>query len=77
MVLRGVVPGDPRAGILTELIEGPELRDKLERFRRCSDRLKPVHRRVLYVMSFNFTHPDIDHSRGFAIVTKKKKLVSV
>src|SRR5438105_1859987 len=27
-------------------------------------------------MSFNFTHPDIDHSRGFAIVTKKKKLVA-
>src|SRR5438552_1954582 len=27
-------------------------------------------------MSFNFTHLDIDHSRGFAIVTKKKKLVA-
>jgi phosphatidylserine/phosphatidylglycerophosphate/cardiolipin synthase-like enzyme len=28
-----------------------------------------VDRRVLYVLSFNFTHLDIDHSRGFGIVT--------
>jgi cardiolipin synthase len=28
-----------------------------------------VDRRVLCVLSFNFTHLDIDHSRGFAIVT--------
>mgnify|MGYP003693537901 CR=1 FL=1 len=27
-------------------------------------------------MSFNLTHLDVDHSRGFAIVTKKKKLVA-
>jgi cardiolipin synthase len=28
-----------------------------------------VDRRVLYVLSFNFTHLDIGHSRGFGIVT--------
>ena len=28
-----------------------------------------IDRRVLYVLSFNFTHMDIDHSRGFGIVT--------
>ena len=28
-----------------------------------------IDRRTLYVLSFNFTHLDIDHSRGFAIVT--------
>jgi cardiolipin synthase len=28
-----------------------------------------VDRRVLYMLSFNFTHLDIDHSRGFGIVT--------
>ena len=28
-----------------------------------------IDRRVLYVLSFNFTHLDIDHSRGFGIVT--------
>jgi phosphatidylserine/phosphatidylglycerophosphate/cardiolipin synthase-like enzyme len=28
-----------------------------------------IDRRVLYVLSFNFTHLDIDHSRGFAVVT--------
>jgi|SRR6185436_18170611 phosphatidylserine/phosphatidylglycerophosphate/cardiolipin synthase-like enzyme len=43
---------------------------------RYHDKLLIIDRRVLYVMSFNFTHLDVDHSRGFAIVTKKKKLVS-
>jgi phosphatidylserine/phosphatidylglycerophosphate/cardiolipin synthase-like enzyme len=28
-----------------------------------------IDRRVLYVLSFNFTHLDVDHSRGFGIVT--------
>jgi hypothetical protein len=28
-----------------------------------------IDRRVLYVLSFNFTRLDIDHSRGFGIVT--------
>lgn len=28
-----------------------------------------IDRRVLFVLSFNFTHVDIDHSRGFGIVT--------
>jgi cardiolipin synthase len=42
---------------------------------RYHDKLLIIDRRVLYVMSFNFTHLDVDHSRGFAIVTKKKKLV--
>jgi phosphatidylserine/phosphatidylglycerophosphate/cardiolipin synthase-like enzyme len=42
---------------------------------RYHDKLLIIDRRVLYVLSFNFTHLDIDHSRGFGIVTKKKKLV--
>jgi phosphatidylserine/phosphatidylglycerophosphate/cardiolipin synthase-like enzyme len=28
-----------------------------------------IDRRTLYVLSFNFTHLDVDHSRGFGIVT--------
>ena len=28
-----------------------------------------IDRRVLYILSFNFTHLDIDHSRGFGVVT--------
>jgi phosphatidylserine/phosphatidylglycerophosphate/cardiolipin synthase-like enzyme len=43
---------------------------------RTSDDLTRYHgkyilidRRVLYVLSFNFTHLDIDHSRGFGVVT--------
>ncbi|MDP2998833.1 MAG: phospholipase D-like domain-containing protein [Bryobacterales bacterium] len=34
-----------------------------------------IDRRLLYVLSFNFTHLDIDHSRGFGIVTSKVKFV--
>jgi phosphatidylserine/phosphatidylglycerophosphate/cardiolipin synthase-like enzyme len=30
-----------------------------------------IDRRVLYVLSFNFTRLDIDHSRGFGVVTRR------
>jgi len=36
---------------------------------RYHDKFLIVDRRVLYVLSFNFTHLDIDHSRGFGLVT--------
>ncbi len=36
---------------------------------RYHDKFILIDRRVLYVLSFNFTHLDIDHSRGFGIVT--------
>ncbi len=36
---------------------------------RYHDKFLIVDRRVLYVLSFNFTHLDIDHSRGFGIIT--------
>jgi len=42
---------------------------------RYHDKLLIIDRRVLYMLSFNFTHLDVDHSRGFGIVTKKKELV--
>ncbi len=42
---------------------------------RYHDKLLIIDRRLLYVLSFNFTHLDIDHSRAFAIVTRKGKLV--
>jgi cardiolipin synthase A/B len=42
---------------------------------RYHDKLLIIDRRLLYVLSFNFTHLDIDHSRGFAIVTRKRGLV--
>ena len=34
-----------------------------------------VDRRELYVLAFNFTHLDIDHSRSFGTVTRNAKLV--
>jgi phosphatidylserine/phosphatidylglycerophosphate/cardiolipin synthase-like enzyme len=42
---------------------------------RYHDKMLVIDREVLYVLSFNFTHLDVDHSRGFGIVTRKKKLV--
>ena len=42
---------------------------------RYHDKLLIIDRRILYVLSFNFTHLDIDHSRGFGIVTRKAKLI--
>src|SRR5881392_971864 len=46
--------------------------DDLERYH---DKLLIIDRRVLYALSFNFTHLDVDHSRGFGIATKKSELV--
>jgi phosphatidylserine/phosphatidylglycerophosphate/cardiolipin synthase-like enzyme len=39
------------------------------------DKLILIDNRELYVLSFNFTYLDIDHSRGFGIVTRKQKFV--
>jgi cardiolipin synthase len=42
---------------------------------RYHDKLMIIDRRLLYVLSFNFTHLDIDHSRGFGVATSKVKFV--
>lgn len=42
---------------------------------RYHDKMLIIDRRTLYALSFNFTHLDIDHSRGFGIVTRKSALV--
>jgi cardiolipin synthase A/B len=42
---------------------------------RYHDKVMIIDRRVLYVMSFNWTHLDIDHSRGFAVITRNARLV--
>src|SRR5579862_3863520 len=36
---------------------------------RYHDKLIVIDRRTLYVLSFNFTHLDIDRSRGFGVIT--------
>ena len=43
---------------------------------RYHDKFIVIDRRVLYVLSFNFTHLDIDHSRGFGIVTTRANWVN-
>jgi phosphatidylserine/phosphatidylglycerophosphate/cardiolipin synthase-like enzyme len=42
---------------------------------RYHDKYFIIDRQVLVVLSFNFTHLDIEHSRGFGIVTKNKVLI--
>jgi len=42
---------------------------------RYHDKLIVIDRRILFILSFNFTHLDIDHSRGFGILTKNATLV--
>lgn len=42
---------------------------------RYHDKLAIIDRSTLYLLSFNFTHLDIEHSRGFGIVTKNAKWV--
>jgi len=42
---------------------------------RYHDKLLVIDRKVLYMLSFNFTHLDIEHSRAFGIVTRKHKTV--
>jgi len=42
---------------------------------RYHDKLIIVDRSALFMLSFNFTHMDIDHSRGFGIVTRNAALV--
>ena len=43
---------------------------------RYHNKMMIVDGRLLFVLSFNFTHLDIDHSRAFGIVTRKPKLVA-
>ena len=43
---------------------------------RYHGKMLVVDRKELYVLSFNFTHLDIDRSRGFGIITRNQKLVA-
>lgn len=42
---------------------------------RYHGKMMIVDRRMLYLLSFNFVHMDIDHSRGFGIVIKSSRVV--
>src|SRR5579862_6652619 len=42
---------------------------------RYHGKMMIVDRRTLFLLSFNFVHLDIEHSRGFGIVTKNAKTV--
>lgn len=42
---------------------------------RYHGKMMIVDRQTLFLLSFNFVHLDIDHSRGFGVVTKNAKIV--
>jgi cardiolipin synthase len=42
---------------------------------RYHGKMMIIDRQTLFLLSFNFVHMDIDHSRGFGIVTKAAKVV--
>jgi phosphatidylserine/phosphatidylglycerophosphate/cardiolipin synthase-like enzyme len=42
---------------------------------RYHDKFMIVDGRVLYLLAFNFTHLDIEHSRSFGVVTKHRRYV--
>ncbi len=42
---------------------------------RYHDKFMIVDRRELYVLAFNFTYLDIEHSRSFGVITKNSRLV--
>jgi cardiolipin synthase A/B len=42
---------------------------------RYHDKFMIIDRRLLYLLAFNFTHLDIDHTRSFGIVTDEASLV--
>jgi len=43
---------------------------------RYHDKFLIIDRRELFLLSFNFTHLDVDHSRCFGLVTRNPKLVA-
>lgn len=42
---------------------------------RYHGKLMIIDRRALYLLSFNFVHLDIDHSRGFGVITRNARVV--
>jgi cardiolipin synthase len=42
---------------------------------RYHGKMMVVDRKELYLLAFNFTHLDMDHSRSFGIITRNQKLV--
>src|SRR5579871_6345433 len=42
---------------------------------RYHDKFMIIDRRELFVLSFNFTYLDIEHSRGFGVITRNRSIV--
>jgi phosphatidylserine/phosphatidylglycerophosphate/cardiolipin synthase-like enzyme len=58
------------------LAEGVTVARTADDLARYHGKMMIIDRRELYVLAFNFTYLDMDHSRAFGIVTGQKKLVA-
>ena len=54
---------------------GASVRRTDDDLRRYHKKVMIVDRAILYVLGFNYTTRDVDRSRSFGVVTKKRKLV--
>ncbi|MGH9401917.1 MAG: phospholipase D-like domain-containing protein [Terriglobia bacterium] len=57
------------------LAAGVSVARTAEDLARYHDKLMIIDRSALYLLAFNFTHLDIEHSRSFGIITKNRSLV--
>jgi phosphatidylserine/phosphatidylglycerophosphate/cardiolipin synthase-like enzyme len=69
--------GDKRLRKLEQdlLKTGASVRRTDDDLRRYHNKIMIVDRAILYVLGFNYTALDIDKSRSFGVVTKKRELV--
>jgi cardiolipin synthase len=58
------------------LAEGVTVARTADDLVRYHGKMMIIDRRELYVLAFNFTYLDMDHSRAFGVVTGNKKLVA-
>lgn len=57
------------------LADGVTVARTPDRLARYHGKYMVIDRRVLYLLSFNLTHHDIDFKRGFGLITENKELV--
>src|SRR5260370_36889461 len=57
------------------LADGVTVARTPDRLARYHGKYMVIDRRVLYLLSFNLTHHDIDFKRGFGLITESKELV--
>ncbi len=67
---------DGLRGLETRLLEaGVTIARTADDLLRYHGKLMIVDRRILYLLTFNFTYLDIEHSRSFGVITENRRMV--